>query len=178
MNNMSSSALHGAPSAKALHRAPSAKALHIAPSAKALHTAPSASLERASSSGTHGPQNDFRPSVGCCGALNRLIFGAPSSKKKTRMLKGHKGIKLLQALDDVLSENLKDNSIRLIRADFLRHGTIDHIVRRQDLEARQKKTKERIFLPARQAAALLAKCSREIGVLTYAWTTARQRSGD
>ena len=82
------------------------------------------------------------------------------------------GVKFLKAVDGRLRTSLKDGTIRLVRAEFLRSdANLTHIVCRQELEAREKRTSQDIFVAPRHATRLLDQCSRSIGVLTYGWTT-------
>jgi hypothetical protein len=106
---------------------------------------------------------------GCC----RALFAPAAREAKGRRglrerIFGHSGIKLLKALDGELKDHLADGSIKLVRADYVH--TLSHVVRRQELERRER-GKERVFVPASKAVALLATGTRQIGVLTYGWTT-------
>lgn len=113
-----------------------------------------------------------------CGSSREASHGSSKSldrnarnRRKPFRIKTHKGIKFLKEIDARLADNLKDGSIRLVRADFLRSDILSHIERRQSLEGRESTSGESIFLSPREAVDLLAKSSRAIGVLTYGWTT-------
>lgn len=80
-------------------------------------------------------------------------------------------IRFFKELDEQIWLNLKDGSIKLIRAEFLRSGALNRIKRRQELEALEKEQGLHIFVPAKQAVKLLKKSKRKIGVLTYGWNT-------
>ena len=78
-------------------------------------------------------------------------------------------VKFFKELDEDVLENLKDSSIKLLRADFLRSGVLSRIKRRQDLELDEKQGGVKIFLTPKAAAKAFSKSRRSVGVLTYGW---------
>ena len=84
----------------------------------------------------------------------------------------HKAVALLAALDEFIISAILSGAIKLLDADFLRGDAVgDTIARRQDLEARERESGVRIFLPPDVAVAALRSYARAIGSLTYGWTT-------
>ena len=84
----------------------------------------------------------------------------------------HRAIPLLMALNERLEDALRSGAIKLIVADRVRDGTIHtKIVRRQDLEARERAEHLVLFATADDAIALLTGNGREIASLTYGWVS-------
>jgi len=79
----------------------------------------------------------------------------------------------LSRLDKRLSAVLERGAIKLLRADWLRRPGAQEedprILRRQDLELREARTGERIFLSPEEAASVLRAGRREIAALAYGW---------
>ena len=76
------------------------------------------------------------------------------------------------ALNERLEDALRSGAIKLIVADRVRDGTIHtKIVRRQDLEARERAEHLVLFATADDAIALLTGNGREIASLTYGWVS-------
>ena len=70
----------------------------------------------------------------------------------------HAAIPLLKRLDDKLTAKLLAGAILFVRADWLRSGGLERMLRRQDLEARARDTGEAIFIaPAAAAKEVVVK---------------------
>jgi hypothetical protein len=76
------------------------------------------------------------------------------------------------ALNERLEDALRSGAIKLIVADRVRDGTIHtKIVRRQDIEARERAEHLALFETPDDAIALLRGNGREIASLTYGWVS-------
>jgi len=99
------------------------------------------------------------------GSLNRTSFHTPDALAAE--------LTHLSRLDKRLSAVLERGAIKLLRADWLRRPGAQEedprILRRQDLELREARTGERIFLSPEEAASVLRAGRREIAALTYGW---------
>ena len=94
-------------------------------------------------------------------------MGSASSRPARITASSHGAIKLFRALDDKLAAALASGAIKLLRADFLRTDELPQILRRQDLEKREREGGHtRIFLSAAEAVAAFRSNGRKIGVLT------------
>jgi len=86
----------------------------------------------------------------------------------------HAAIPLLNRLDDQLADALASGAIKLLRADFMRSSSSEEklptLLRRQDLEAMEKRG-DRIFLSPDEAVAALRANNRSISGLTYGWSS-------
>ena len=84
-------------------------------------------------------------------------------------LKEHAALRPLAATDDRLVAALAAGAIKIVHADYLRHTAVgDRILRRQDLEALEKRG-VRVFLSPEEAVASLRANGRVIGAFTYGW---------
>ena len=81
----------------------------------------------------------------------------------------------LTALDDRgLRAVLLSGAIKLLSPSWLvsqQSSDLTRLPRRQELEEREQNTGETIFVPPAEAVAMLSAGRREIGALTYGWTT-------
>ena len=102
-------------------------------------------------------------------------MGCSSSRDDERAATSSKqpDLSALAALDADVMELLRNGAIKLLSADFLRSThTMKTLVRRQELEALEAHSRERIFLSSAEAVAALQRRQREVGALTYCWCSA------
>ena len=79
-------------------------------------------------------------------------------------------VKFFKDVDSEVLDNLKDGSIKLLRADYFA-ASPSRIGRRQDLEQEEQKKGTKIFHSTRAAAKIFSESRRKVGVLTYGWNT-------
>eukprot|EP00966_Prymnesium_polylepis_P078148 1811318-Prymnesium_polylepis.2 len=81
--------------------------------------------------------------MGCGASAANVPGGDALDKVREKVMfrvRGHKDGMFLKALDARLASAIKDGSIKLVDADYLRAGVLDKMCRRQDLEALEKVT--------------------------------------
>ena len=83
----------------------------------------------------------------------------------------HAGIAHLKKLDEELIAEVAAGAIAFLVGDFVRSGKLKLSATRQELEERQARTGDKIFLTPEEAAALLQDGDREVGALTYGWSS-------
>ena len=117
---------------------------------------------------------------GCCCSLpapyspSFSVGGEATITRPLRRVRAtdHRAIPLLMALNERLEDALRSGAIKLIVADRVRDGTIHtKIVRRQDIEARERAEHLALFETPDDAIALLRGNGREIASLTYGWVS-------
>ena len=74
-------------------------------------------------------------------------------------------------LDDRVEQALRAGTIKLLSADFIRMGFLMRMKPRAALEKLEKEEGKRCFLPAYEAADILAKGARAVCCLSYPWLT-------
>ena len=80
-------------------------------------------------------------------------------------------LECLSTLDDRLEDRLRDGTVRLLSADFVRMGFLTRMETRQDLERLERDEGKRIFLSADEACNLIQRARREVCCLCYPWLT-------
>ena len=85
----------------------------------------------------------------------------------------HKAIPLLLALDGPFLAAVRSGAIKFVRTEAMLDDSImrDKIVRRQRLEEIERERGIQIFLTPSEAVATLQANGRNVGALTYGWTT-------
>ena len=93
---------------------------------------------------------------------------APARARPRVSANEHKGVALLNALDDRLEGALRSGAIKLVRADALIDEAVigARLPRRQDLEALERKRGVRVFLTPDEAIEALRANERALGALT------------
>ena len=95
------------------------------------------------------------------------VLEDPSAITRCLAEEQHAGIALLKKLDEDLIAKVLAGAIAFLVGDFVRSGKLKLSDTRQELEKRQARTGEKIFLAPEEAAALLRDGNREVGALTY-----------
>ena len=83
----------------------------------------------------------------------------------------HAAIAHLKKLDEELIAKVLAGAIAFLVGDFVRSGKLKLSDTRQELEKRQARTGEKIFLAPEEVTDLLGYGEREIGALTYCWAS-------
>ena len=83
----------------------------------------------------------------------------------------HEALAHLKQFDKKLIAKVEAGAIAFLVGDFVRSGKLKLSDTRQELEKRQARTGEKIFLAPEEAAALLRDGDREVGALTYGWSS-------
>ena len=74
-------------------------------------------------------------------------------------------------LDDRVEKALREGTIKLLSADFIRMGFLMRMPPRQALERLEQEEGKRIFLPTSESATILGLGSRAVCCLSYPWLT-------